>query len=297
MASSAAILFLIFLLIMLIVCSGYFVYRYMRSENHAQVNNNKITMYDNNRSNTIVLFKTHIWNDDIEKFVKKLKNETTEMKDNKIDFYVLMHSDNFNLINQIKDQDLRKYVLMFREADIKKIYKHGFYSMWLSNHWILMWFYKQLRDKYQYYWSIEYDVRISGNSSKIWTYIGTEDFVYPIEPFKDLNWGWKNHYAGNKLTDDNKYYGYLQLARYSNNFLKYLDSRFEAGENGQDEMIIFSLFKLSGLSGTKTMLNKLIKNSWSVANSESDKHKKMLSKSETKYQTDKNNLCIYHPIK
>lgn len=212
-----------------------------------------------------------------------------------------MHSNDYSLINNIKDYSLRKYVLMFSESDIKNVYKKGFYSMWLSNHWILMWFYRKFRNKYEYYWSIEYDVRISGNSKKIWTYNGTEDFIYPIEPFKNPNWIWKNHYIGGKLNDDTKYYGYLQLARYSNKFLDYLDKCYQSGENGQDEMITFSLFKRGqkeiGLTGSKDLLAKLIKNSWSVDNSESDKNKKSLEESETEYKTNKNHLRIFHPVK
>src|SRR5204863_4500479 len=98
-------------------------------------------------------------------------------------------------------------------------------------------------DVYQYYWSIEYDVRISGDSSKIWNYSGSEDFIYPIEPFQDPNWGWKEYYIGGPLVDSTKWYGYLQLARYSKKFLEYLDKYYTSGENGQDEMVTFSLFK------------------------------------------------------
>jgi hypothetical protein len=260
------------------------------------------------KGNIVVLLKTHVWNDNLEKFVKKIKNEILirpegESVHQNIDFYILMHSNNYDLINSIKDNELRKYVLMFSEDNIKKTYSKGFYSMWLSNHWILMWFYHKFWNKYKYYWSMEYDVRISGNSLKIWKYSGSEDFIYPIEPFKNPNWAWKNHYVGGKLNDDTKYYGYLQLARYSNKFLDYLDKIYRSGENGQDEMITFSLFKRgqnddkTRLTGSKDLLAKLIKNSWSVDNSESDKNKKSLEESESEFQTDKNYLRIFHPVK
>lgn len=255
-------------------------------------------------NNTIVvLFKTHTWNAKLEEFVKKIIKETVP---NNIDFYILMHSDDLSLPKKISDSDLKKYVLVFKESDIKKIYKQGFYSMWLSNHWILMWFFKQFKNKYQYYWSIEYDVRISGNSLKIWNYLGTEDFIYPFEPFKNPEWTWKNHYVapllgGTSLNDDTKWYGYLQLARYSKKFLEYLDKYYDAGENGQDEMMTFSLFKRGsseiGLTGNKNLLHDLIKNSWSVSNSDSDKHKKIFEESESKYQTNLNQLLILHPVK
>lgn len=237
---------------------------------------------------TVVLLKTHTWSDLLEKFAIKVKNETLAEG---IDFYILLHCEHPELFNKIKNKDLKQHVLIFKEDDIKKLYAKGFYGMWLSNHWILMWFYKKFKNKYQYYWSIEYDVRISGDSSKLWTYGGTEDFVYPIEPFQDPNWRWKNHYVGGEMTDNDKYYGYLQLARYSGRFLDYLDKHFEKGENGQDEMIIFSLFKRSKYSGSKELLNKIIKDSWTVFNTDSPKHKNLLEKHEMQ------SLRIYHPIK
>jgi hypothetical protein len=253
---------------------------------------------NNNNNEIVVLFKTHTWNKEIEKFVIKLKNET---QPNQIDFVILMHSNDYTLPNKITDSELKKHVLTFDEDAIKKIYPNGFFGMWLSNHWILMWFYQQFKNKYQFYWSIEYDVRISGNSTKIWTHNGSEDFIYPYTPFQNLNWTWKDYCVSNRLTDDNKWYGYLQLARYSKKFLEYLDKNYAAGENGQDELITFSLFKRGeteiGLSGDNSLLYSLIKNSWSVDNADSDKHKKILTDSEEHSETEKDHLIILHPVK
>lgn len=251
--------------------------------------NSTLEKYVNSKNNkSVVLLKTHIWNDDIEKFASKIRSETINSK---VDFFILIHCENPETFNTINNKELKQHVLIFREKDINKIYRKGFFGMWLSNHWITMWFYKQFKNNYQYFWTIEYDVRISGNGSILWEYSGNEDFLFPIEPFKDSNWGWKNHYVGDKLTDENKYYGYLQLARYSNKFLEYLDKHFENGENGQDELIIFSLFKRGNFTGSKNLLDGLINNSWSVIGSESDKHKNILKDHEKK------SLRIYHPIK
>jgi Ca2+/Na+ antiporter len=281
------------LLLFLIII--FFIYK-KTARNEININNKKT--YEHLNNTTVVLMKTHTWNYQLEKFAIKIKNETIH---NRIDFYILMHSDDSSLPDEIKDQTLKKYVLVFKESDIKKLYKQGFYSMWLCNHWILMWFYKQFKNKYQFYWSIEYDVRISGNSSTIWNYDGIEDFIYPIEPFKNPEWAWKNYYMGGPLTDNTKWYGYLQLARYSTKFLEYLDRHYQAGENGQDELITFSLFKRGrdeiGLTGSKKLLSNLIQNSWNVDNSDSDKHKIILEESETKYQTDNSQLLILHPVK
>ncbi len=300
--SKCMLILIILLLLILAACFIYWLATQRTNRNTINDQNKKI--YEHMNNNTVVIFKTHTWNDQLEQFVKKIKNETVA---NHIDFYILMHSDDNSLPNKIVDPSLKKYVLLFKESDIKKLYKQGFFSMWLSNHWILMWFFKQFKNKYQYYWSIEYDVRISGDSFKIWNYPGAEDFIYPYEPFKNPNWTWKNYYVTNQntgsnpLTDDTKWYGYLQLARYSKKFLEYLDKHYEAGENGQDEMITFSLFKRGttdiGLTGTKNLLNNLIKDSWSVDNSDSEKHKKILHESESTYKSNQNQLLILHPVK
>ena len=277
---------------LLIIFFGYIFVKYVNlNDNYVNFNNS-----NDNFNKNVVLFKTHLWNDELEIFAEKIKNETIPYN---IDFFILMHSNDFSLINHIKNDQLKKYVMMYSENDIKKIYNNdGFYGMWLSNHWILMWFYQKFQNKYNYYWSIEYDVRISGNGLNIWNYNGNEDFIYPIEPFNDPNWRWKNYYVGGKMTDDDKFYGYLQLARYSNKFLDYLNKHYKNGENGQDELITFSLFKRNkNLTGTKDLLHKLIDNSWSVINSDSEKNKKLLIESDKIYMNNKNHLRIFHPIK
>ncbi|XWV26840.1 hypothetical protein QJ857_gp0210 [Tupanvirus soda lake] len=290
-----SICIILVLIILVLFLLGIIIYKCVNSNNF---NNKNKKLYEHLSNTVVVLFKTHTWNDNIEYFVKKIKNETVP---NRIDFYILMHSDDQKLINQIKDQNIKKYVLVFSETDIKKTYRKGFYSMWLSNHWILMWFFKQFKNKYQYYWSVEYDVRISGNGYKIWNYLGTEDFIYPVDTFKNPQWTWKNYYVGGKLDDTTKWYGYLQLARYSKKFLDYLDKHYEQGENGQDELITFSLFNRGkseiGLTGTSKLLGDLIKNSWSVDNSDSDKHKQLLEESESKYKINHDHLLIFHPVK
>lgn len=242
----------------------------------------------------VILFKTHIWSDSIEKFVNKIKSEIVNTN---IDLYILMHTDDGSLINKVPAK-LKSHVLLYSKNDIMKIYDKGFHNMWLSNHWILMWFYKITGAKYDYYWSIEYDVRITGDGNKLWSYDGTEDFIYPIVPFHDPTWAWKDYYTGSIFNDETKWYGYLQLARYSKSFLKWLDHFYSMGENGQDELITFSLFKLGQqdnnlkLTGDHHLLNNLIQKSWSVDSNDSDKHKII----QQTHEKD-NQLVIIHPIK
>lgn len=256
--------------------------------------NNKLALetFSNSTNSKVVIFKTHIWNDEIEKFTGKIYEETTNAN---IDFYILIHDNKGNLYKKIPNF-VKPYTIVFSQDDIEKIYKSGFIDMWLSNHWILMWFFRTVNEKYDYYWSIEYDVRVTGDGNKLWNWQGSEDFIYPIEPFMDSSWRWKDYYYGNIFTDDTKWYGYLQLARYSKRFLQFLDKFYADGENGQDEMVTFSLFKMGesvlGFTGTHTILNDLIRDSWSVSGEDSDKHKEILKQYE-----NGNEIVIIHPVK
>lgn len=233
----------------------------------------------------VIVVKTHVWTPEIEQFVQKIASESSH------DLFILAHSDDKSLVNQIQSQDLRDRLIMITANDIKQVYSHGFVSLWLSNHWNTMWFYKQYPN-YQYYWFIEYDVRIVGDSSRIWNYEGIEDFVFPYGPYQNPDWAYKNDYFGNTLDDSNKWYGYLQLARYSTRWLEYLNRIFQTGENGQDEMMMFSLLKRAeplGITGTSKFLGQFIRGSWTVDYRDSDRHRALMAKVR--------DLTIFHPIK
>jgi hypothetical protein len=240
----------------------------------------------------VVLLKTHVWTDDIEKFVNKLYEETYS---HGVDFFILMHCENNMPFNIVKDDKIKKIILQFTEEDIKNIYSVGFYSVWLSNHWILMWFYKKYGQRYKYFWSIEYDVRISGDSSKIWLYESSYDFLYTMGNYRNAKNKYNNFYVGGKLSNLEKFFGFLQLARYSNKALEYLDKCFTEGENGQDELIIFSLLNRSGLFGSKKFLQSLVRGTWTWQDHYSEYNKKIYDKYEV--QQNSNHLCIFHPIK
>lgn len=238
----------------------------------------------------VVLFKTHLWNDDIEKFADKIYEET---RTKGVDFFILMNFENNNIINNIKNVNLKNITKVFGTEDIKKIYSKGFYNLYLSNHWILMWFFK-INGGYDYYWSIEYDVRITGDSSKIWTHESDNDFLFPLGNHRNLGHTYRRHYFGTSLTDNDKHYGYLQLARYSNQALKYLDEQFMSGENGQDEMITFSLLNKGKFKMSKLFLRSLIKGFWTWKNSYSAFNRKMYDAYEN---MNDDHLFIFHPIK
>lgn len=207
----------------------------------------------------VVVMKTHIWSSSLEKFTHKIYNECTTVG---IDFFIVMHSDDGKLLNEIESDDIRSRVMLVNKSEIKALYPSGFLSMHLSNHWLLMWFYKSHREFYDYFWTIEYDVRISGNSSIIWNTELDHDFVFVMGNYvKDTN-NYNNTYTGDKLSLKEKYHGFLQISRYSNKFLEYLDQCFLNGENGQDEMIIFSMCHRGKFTMTKSLLAPLVRGKW-----------------------------------
>ena len=208
-------------------------------------------------SQTVVFLKTHVWNNNIEEYAFKIYLETSVSR---VDYYILLH-DEGSLYSQIISPDLRKRTLKFTEVEIKKLYPQGYYDIRTSNHWIMMWFYHQYPN-YQYYWSMEYDLRIHGNSNIIWNYHVHFDLLYPRGFRLGNNNMYRDKYCGGRLSDNEKYYGYLQLSRYSNRFLMHLDKVFQSGENGQDELIIFSIIKRDGFTHSQEFLSKMIKGYW-----------------------------------
>lgn len=239
----------------------------------------------------VVLFKTHVWNNEIEVFVEKLLSET---KSTNIDFFVLMHAETDIYYNLIKNDAIKKITMKFNEGTIRSVYNNvGFYSMWLSNHWILMWFFKQF-NKYDYYWTIEYDVRIVGDSNVIWTDSSDHDFIHPHDYTHNPKFSWINHYIGGKLKMNERFHGYLQLARYSKKFLEYLDSCYQSGENGQDELITFSLAVRGKFTMTNHPLKPLIRGKWTWQNQYSFINKKIYNKL---LMRNLNRISILHPVK
>lgn len=268
------------------------IYLYISSSN-INIREKFVFAYINaSMEKTVVLLKTHVWSKEIEMFALKIFNETYPIG---IDFYVLMHLDDNNILQLVESEKIRKITLKFTEQEIKNLYQSGYYSMWISNHWILMWFYRNYGSEYKYFWSVEYDVRIHGDSSKIWSYNSPCDFLYTIGNYQNANHKYKDFYIGSKISESEKYYGFLQIARYSHRMLRYLDECFSNGENGQDELIIYSLLNRGGFTKSNLFLSSLIRGIWTWDNRYSNYNRYIYESNKIR----KNNmeLYIFHPIK
>lgn len=187
-----------------------------------------------------ILFKTHKFDKAIRARLEKVKSESVGLAD----VVLVVHGD------VEVDSDLQCFRI--RDQELSRVYDQGFENPWLSNHWLLMAWWRQRGRAagYQYVWSIEYDVGMVGDSSVLWSAANMPqaDLIASYGPFQDPNWPYKDHYTGGKLKNEEKWYGYVQLSRYSAPFLEYMDKTFESGENGQDEMMIFSLAKRGNFS-------------------------------------------------
>lgn len=241
--------------------------------------------------NKVVLMKTYIWSIDLEKFSHKIFTECSSVG---IDFYIIMHDDHGNLIEDVKSDIIKKLILVVTKIQIKNLYSSGFLSMHLSNHWLLMWFYSKFFNKYDYFWTIEYDVRINGDSSIIWNNQEKHDFIYVRGNYLNNDHKHNNTYFGKKLSSHEKYHGFLQISRYSKKFLDYLHQCFLDGENGQDEMIIFSLCHRGRFTLTNKPLKSLIGGKWTWKGEFSLYNSQLYEYYESNFP---NKLIIFHPIK
>ena len=242
--------------------------------------------------NIAIIFKTHIWSLELEKYCMKIYNES---KINNIQFYILLHDENNILKSKILDIELKTRTISFCKKDIIGLYESGFISMWLSNHWILMWFYIKYGLFYDYVWSMEYDVKIIGDSSKIWLYDSPHDFLYTKGNIPLYNNKYTQTYIGTKLIDSEKRTGYLQIARYSKKTLNYLHDNFTNGEHAQDEIIIFSLINISGLTTSNIFLSKMIRGIWTWQSRYNDYNRIISEKISINHENK--DTYILHPVK
>jgi hypothetical protein len=98
------------------------------------------------------------------------------------------------------------------------------------------------------------------------------------------------------LTPAEKRVGFLQLARYSRRALEYLDACFRQGENGQDEMITFSLLNRAKMKISQDLLAPLIRGVWTWQ----DKyvhHNVQVYQHYLKYEKYLERPVILHPVR
>lgn len=218
-------------------------------------------------SKTVICYKTHILNKVIIDFIKKLykdcDNSNKEMLDNfkgeyDIDFFLLIP----DYLEKELPENFKSFTKIYKEEEIQNLYEKGFYSMWLSNHFIELWFYKNFGEKYNYFWFIDYDVRILGDGCYFWRNELTQDLIIPKNiTLIDANWKFYN-FLHESFLENERYICLKQIYRISKTFLNKLDILFNEGINGHCELIIGCVCKKYNFSYDHTFINQRIQGIW-----------------------------------
>jgi len=260
-------------------------------------------------SNVAVFIKTHLWSESLELFIEKTYQDVREhdidffllvQEEHDIDFFLLvqdsvledsMYKQFINNPNKIINNDIIK---IYTEDNIREMYPNGVINMWISNHIIELWFYKNFGTEYDYIWSIEYDVRILGSGECFWKTALTHDLLIP----KKITKVHKSDVWYNKIHDsfkpNERYHADLQMHRSSKRFLNKLDELFKRSINGQDEIIYGSVCMKYNFSYDYSLLNEKIRGTWSPYSKYSNYNTEVINSFNKNQITD---TYIFHPVK
>jgi hypothetical protein len=238
--------------------------------NQVQLNQNQPTK----TPTSIVLLVSHVWSTEIYKWYTTIKTSLSAG----CEIIVLACDKVFDVPQDV--QILRPSI-----KEIEALYDYKMHkSLWASNHWILMWFWRYLGRSLNldYVWSIEYDVRSQGDLKELWT-IDFCDFL-STSPIKEDDSG---YWASSIKWTLKKYICHKQIFRMSPKFLDYLDEQFKEGRNGQDEMSLATHAILGNFSTSS--LKKYLHSSWSTCS--------QMSEAQLKAESNTEKLILFHPIK
>jgi len=189
------------------------------------------------KNNTVILFVTHLINDDILGRMSILKKQTDSFADV---FLLYQKEDNDELI---LPEDIDCYAF-----NIEKLNELGYKPICKSiipgsNHFSLLRFYKDY-PSYNHYWNIEYDVCFSGE----WSYFFSEfnsveaDFISShVQRFADYpEWmWWRSMDTRLLILPQDKYVrSFNPIYRISNRALALIDSALFNGLKGHHEVVI-----------------------------------------------------------
>lgn len=241
---------------------------------------------------TPIMIKSHVLTDDLVNYVNSICDRK-QVQDNTYQIYFVHVPNEIKACDSLQLSKLKARVLQPTSLDISSMYTNGFINMHLSNHWINMWFWKNVMQGKAtdgYLWSIEYDVRISSDPFDLFDAFidNTTDLIYPMGNYNSDSHSYCLQYSGTKLR---KFFlGYLQICRMSLRLLQYLDEMFTIGENGPDELIVFSL--IHGSNFTSINLKKYMSGVWTWNGLYSDYNRHWYRKGSREGK-----CLIFHPVK
>lgn len=187
------------------------------------------------KHNTVILYLTHIWNEEIEHRYRTLLSSASNSAD-----IILLFDDTKNTIlpENILYYKFNSHSLHKLEYDPISLHlKPG------NNHFPLMQFYRDFPN-YKYYWNIEYDVYFNGDWSLFFDEFKLIDIDFlscHIEHFlQDPYWNWWDTIDTKEIHINTLQYlkSFSPIYRISNPALFFLDDIFKKGIKGHYEALI-----------------------------------------------------------
>lgn len=251
---------------------------------------------------TAILFVTHIFNEEIEFQINKLRTETKEFAS----VYVVYQADKVNL--KLPENVTRH---AFTIETLNKLgYKPWGCTIMDGNfHFVLLDFYRQ-HPEYDYYWLIEYDVRFNGNWKTFFSFFQDKDedfWTAHVETKKD-NPAWMRWHEIELKNIPLNHITFLKsfnpICRFSNRAFALLHSRCLLGDRGHNELLMPTLFKyfklkIADFGGVGHYTYKEYPNLFYIYDTEDNAEDKYTHRCYPNHNnsTMKYLNKIYHPIK
>lgn len=190
---------------------------------------------------TAILFITHIYNEEINQQVDKLRNETRNMAD----LYVCQQTDLCGA-----DVSEQSGLFLYTPDDLNELNCNVWEcSMPGGNVHLVMLSFFRLHPRYDHYWVIEYDVRFTGCWRKFFSFFEDrdEDFISAHVETVDDNPEWSRwneiELVNISLNRDGLLKSFNPICRLSGRALRLLDERCRLGDRGHFEVLLPTLFR------------------------------------------------------
>lgn len=251
---------------------------------------------------TAILLVTHVYNEEIERQINKLRTETEEFAS----VHIVYQADR---INPNLPENVNQHTFTIETLNKLGYTPWGCTIMDGNFHFVLLDFYRQ-HPEYDYYWLIEYDVRFNGSWNDFFSFFQDKDedfWAAHIETRKDNpDWmRWHEIELKNiPLNHSTLLKSFNPICRFSNRAFALLHSRCLLGDRGHNELLMPTLFKyfklkIADFGGTGRYIYKEHPNLFYIYDAEDNAEDKYTLRC---YPTHNDSIMkhpnkIYHPIK
>jgi hypothetical protein len=258
-------------------------------------------MYINDKKNAI-LFVTHKYNEEIEKEIKKIRDDMKV----KADMFVVYQSEQL-VIPQI--DGVQMFPFTIDDLNSLEYCAWGCTIMDGNFHFVILNFFRQFAG-YDNYWLIEYDVRFNGNWNTFFSFFEdkNDDFIAAHVETVDDNPNWERwdeiEVVGRTLSKEEKLKSFNPIYRISNKGLNVLAERCQIGDRGHNEILIPTTMHLNGLKiadfgGLGQYIYKEHPNLFYVDDGTDENDDKCTFRFRPNYSVEEMKFkdMLYHPIK